>query len=152
MKKIILNLGLPRSGKSTFSKEYKQEHKNVEIQSYDSIRQELYGDYKIQGDIFHIMEVFWSRVKSSNADVLIVDNTNTVKEYREDMLKKLRELFPNTPIFINQFETPITIVKQRCIDTQFSLEVLDRFIKSFEPITKEEIEKYNLIVNYERGV
>ena len=46
---LIVLCGLPGAGKSTYARQYVQEHSETKIMSSDSIRKELYGDESIQG-------------------------------------------------------------------------------------------------------
>ena len=51
MARLIMLIGLPGSGKSTYAKQYLADHiENTMWCSSDTIRKELYGDENIQGN------------------------------------------------------------------------------------------------------
>ena len=86
MSKLILMIGIPGSGKSTWSSRYEQEHPGVSVVSSDGIRYELTGteecDPAMNGKIFAVVR---SRVSSRIllGDV-IVDATNVhVRDWRQ---------------------------------------------------------------------
>ena len=83
----FLLVGLPASGKSTFSK-HLAAFKNAVIISTDSIRKMLYKDETQQGDWKEIERVLHDSIfKSiSKGQSVIVDATHTVKEHRKILI------------------------------------------------------------------
>ena len=83
----FLLVGLPASGKSTFSKRLAVS-KNALIISTDSIRKMLYKDESKQGDWKEIERVLHDSIfKSINkGQSVIVDATHTIKEHRKILI------------------------------------------------------------------
>ena len=83
----FLLVGLPASGKSTFSKRL-AESKNAVIISTDSIRKILYKDESTQGNWKEIERVLHDSIfKSiSKGQSVIIDATHTVKEHRKILI------------------------------------------------------------------
>ena len=83
----FLLVGLPASGKSTFSK-HLAASKNAVIISTDSIRKILYKDESKQGNWKEIERVLHDSIfKSiSKGQSVIIDATHTVKEHRKILI------------------------------------------------------------------
>ena len=83
----FLLVGLPASGKSTFSKRLAAS-KNAVIISTDSIRKMLYKDESKQGDWKEIERVLHDSIfqSISKGQSVIIDATHTVKEHRQVLI------------------------------------------------------------------
>ena len=88
MAKLICMVGLPASGKSTFSKELSEKY-NAVILSSDSIREELYGDENEQGDAKEVFELLHRRVNEylSQGKNVVYDATNINRKRRIHLIK-----------------------------------------------------------------
>jgi len=78
MEKLILTVGLPKSGKSTWAKEYSGEH-NVPMVNPDSIRYALHGEKYIQSyedEVWHIAKVMTDALFLAGHKEIIIDATN----------------------------------------------------------------------------
>ena len=78
MEKLILTIGLPKSGKSTWAKEYSSEN-NVPMVNPDSIRYALHGERYIQSyedEVWHIAKVMVDALFIAGHDEIIIDATN----------------------------------------------------------------------------
>ena len=126
--KLILTIGIPGSGKSTWAAGYAKENPNTIIVSSDGIRKELTGteecDPSMNGKIFAVVR---ERVaKGILEHDVIVDATNTrVKDW-----KTYRELCPDgTEVCARFFDVdPDTAMEyQSHRERQVPREVLDRF-------------------------
>jgi predicted kinase len=71
MKQLIVLIGLPAAGKSTYSANL-----NIDCLNTDSIRKEIYGDSSVQGGKEWV--IFYERLEEFLAagEDLIIDNTN----------------------------------------------------------------------------
>lgn len=90
MPKVMLLVGIPGSGKSTYAKLYLDRYERL---SADDIRKELYGDAGNQGNPSQVFSVFFNRLKillKENKDI-VIDNTNCKKEHRDKLLKFIKE-------------------------------------------------------------
>lgn len=88
MAKLILLVGVPGSGKTTLSKRIVA--KGFHYMNADSIRLELYGDEKTQGDPAAVFEIFFERLEKAMAEKLsiIIDNTNLNPKHRKQILDR----------------------------------------------------------------
>lgn len=91
MKKLIILIGIPGSGKSTLAE--KIAGKGFHCLNADSIREELYGDPKEQGDKEQVFSIFFERLESAFSKELnvIIDNTNLNPKQRKPILDKAKE-------------------------------------------------------------
>ena len=88
MAKLIMLVGVPGSGKTTLSKRIVA--KGFHYMNADTIRLELYGDEKTQGDPAAVFEIFFQRLESAMAEKLsiIIDNTNLNPKHRRQILDR----------------------------------------------------------------
>lgn len=80
---MILLIGLPASGKSTWAKRYVTDRKFAALISSDSIREELYGDETTQGDnnkIFSLVRERAEEALKEGKDVVIDATNMTIKD------------------------------------------------------------------------
>lgn len=108
-KKLILTVGLPRSGKSTWAK-----RQGLPIVNRDSIRLALHGKPFLREaeDMVTVIETLM--VKSlflAGHDTIIIDATHLKWAHRN----KWRELFPDLDIEYKAFDTPKTVCIKRAI-------------------------------------
>ena len=107
MKTLIMLSAIPASGKTTWAKEYQQNHPNTYIVSSDDIRLEVtHGNYQDHTRQKEVWELFDKRIheyaKNEDATV-ILDALNDTNEVRLKYLtttpefdKKILVLFPST--------------------------------------------------------
>jgi predicted kinase len=88
LKKLILLVGIPASGKSTLARKLTQ--KGFECINADTIRAELYGDELEQGDPQDVFSVFFERLEGMMKDEkdIVVDNTNLKAAHRKQILDR----------------------------------------------------------------
>ena len=117
MKHLIALSAIPASGKSTYAKHYKINHKdeNVFIVSSDEIRKELTGVY---GNLEHekdVWEIYFKRVnilRDSNENcTIIADSTNITNNHRQ-ILAKLPGFDKKTLVVISK-ELPVILERNR---------------------------------------
>jgi len=80
---MIILIGLPASGKSTWAKRYVTNRKFAALISSDSIRKELYGDEATQGDnnkIFSLVRERAEEALKEGKDVVIDATNMTIKD------------------------------------------------------------------------
>lgn len=85
-------IGISGSGKSSMAKQIAEE-KNAQILSSDSIREELYGDERIQGDPSEVFKVLHTRAVNSlkMGFSIIYDATNLSLKNRTKFFKLLKD-------------------------------------------------------------
>lgn len=117
MKKLILLIGIPGSGKTTLSKRLVE--KNFKRICADEIRGELYGDQIVQGDSTQVFTIFFERLRAlfaENADV-VVDNTNLYFKHRKPILDIAAE-YGYTDIQLWLLDVPLETCLKRNIDRE----------------------------------
>ncbi len=129
MKTLILTVGLPRSGKSTWAM-----RQGLPVVNPDSIRFALYG----QPFIASAEQFVWATAKLmvqslfvAGHDAVILDATNTTLARREDwILPKVGRLF-------RVFDTCAEVCKDRARknDQDYLIPVIERMAMSYEPLT-----------------
>jgi predicted kinase len=117
MKHLIALCAIPASGKSTFAKHYKINHKdeNVFIVSSDEIRKELTGVYANLEHEKDVWEIYFKRInilRDSNPDcTIIADSTNITNKHRQ-ILGKLPGFDKKTLVVISK-ELPVILERNR---------------------------------------
>ena len=117
MKHLIALCAIPASGKSTFAKHYKINHKdeNVFIVSSDEIRKELTGVYQNLEHEKDVWDIYFKRInilRDSNHDcVIIADSTNITNKHRQ-ILGKLPGFDKKTLVVISK-ELPVILERNR---------------------------------------
>lgn len=91
---LIMLIGIPASGKTTYAENYKNQFPDTVILSSDSIREELYGDPNIQGSPNKIFGIMKERMASclKNGNTVIYDATNVKVRDRESALRKASDM------------------------------------------------------------
>lgn len=88
MKKLILLIGIPGSGKTTLAQ--KIIAKGFQYINADKIREELYGNAAEQGDKEEVFALFFKRLEEMMAEGgnIIIDNTNLNPKQRKPILDR----------------------------------------------------------------
>ena len=117
MKHLIALSAIAASGKSTWAKHYKINHKdeNVFIVSSDEIRKELTGVYANLEHENDVWDIYFKRInilRDSNPDcTIIADSTNIINEHRK-ILGKLPGFDKRTLVIISK-ELPVILERNR---------------------------------------
>ena len=117
MKHLIALSAIAASGKSTWAKHYKINHKdeNVFIVSSDEIRKELTGVYQNLNYEKEVWEIYFKRIdilRDSNKDCTIIcDSTNIINEHRK-ILGNLPGFDKKTLVVISK-ELPVILERNR---------------------------------------
>jgi len=125
-KVLILTVGLPRSGKSTWARE--QIHPVV---NPDSIRLALHGQAFVQEAEGFVWEIAYLMTKSlfiAGHDTVIIDATNINERSRNSWKNK----FPGVSIKLQIFNTPVETCIQRAKNsgTEYLIPVIKRMNKT----------------------
>ena len=144
---LILLVGIPGSGKTTYANTYMECTPNVIHLSSDAIRKELYGDENIQGNPAEVFSLMQKRaIKALNdGDDVVYDATNITRKDRASIIKICPQF---VKIEAHIIWTPIeTCIKQDASrDRTVGKEVIDRMLKRFQaPYYDEGIDEIKVI-------
>lgn len=131
---LILTVGIPRSGKSTWARE-----QNLPIVNPDSIRLALHGQrFQSLSEpfVWAIATVMVRALFLAGHSKIIVDATHTTKKRREFWKdKQWRCMF-------KVFDTPKEICLKRAEGDAEIIPVIERMHSQYEPLTSDEGELY----------
>lgn len=136
-KTLIITVGLPRSGKSTWVKE-KSEMENCPIVCPDSIRLALHGQaYNSAAEPF-VWAIAKTMVKSlflSGHNKVILNSTGNTKERRDDWKSD------EWALTYKVFNTSKEVCIQRAKDTgqDYLIPVIEKMAEEHQPLTEEEL-------------
>ncbi len=118
-KPIIILIGLPGSGKSTWAHQFIVQCPRYRIVSTDTTRAQLYGDEAIQGswhDVWrHIQQSLRASLETLEAgqlDGVIYDATNARRRHRRQFIQYLQRLGYG-PLGAIWFDRPLSICLER---------------------------------------
>jgi len=131
---LIVLMGLPRSGKSTWARE-ESKRLNAPIINPDSIRLALYGQayiWSMEPYVWAITTTMVQSLFSAGHETVIIDSTNINRKSRD----KWQDFGPA----FHYISTPTDICLKRAKDggRDDLLEVIERMAEQFEPLMEEE--------------
>lgn len=142
---MILMIGLPRSGKSTFVNNVLSSANYICI-SADNIREELTGDKSIQSNDKEVWKLLYEKFDSAikNKENIVVDNTNLKIKYRKRFVDPAlkNNYFVIYASFMNIDED---IILDRIEKTNFPINIYHRMKAGFENFTEEEWKNCHII-------
>lgn len=144
---LILLVGLPGSGKTTYAERYISKHRNTVHLSSDKIRKELWGDEATQGDNNEI----FGRMQARAVDGLnfgydvIYDATNMTRKDRARIISACPK-FARIEAHIIWAPIETCIERDATRKRTVGKEVIDRMLKRFQaPYYDEGIDEINII-------
>ena len=133
MSKLIMLIGLPSSGKSTWSSKYMDCYKNTELVSSDSIREEVFGDVNDQSHNAEVFNIVHKRVVAAikNGKDAILDATSLSRKRRIHFIKSIPECEVRAIVFAIPFEECCkrNAARERVVPQ----EAMERMYRSFQP-------------------
>ena len=90
---MIILVGLPGSGKSTYARSIMDPEGHLQYCSSDKVREELYGDENIQGDPNRVFRVLHNKVKNllDRGYDVIYDATNVTRKNRHSIIQEVKK-------------------------------------------------------------
>ena len=137
--KLILLVGIPGSGKTTYAEDYIEQNADTIHLSSDTIRKELYGDESIQGnpaDVFSLMQKRAIEALNNGQNV-IYDATNITRKDRASIIGICPKF---ARIVAHVIWAPIEVCIERDVarDRTVGKEVIDRMLKRFQAVYFDE--------------
>ena len=136
---LILLVGIPGSGKTTYAKNYIERNANTIHLSSDAIRNELYGDENIQGnpgDVFSLMQKRAIEALNNGCDVLY-DATNVTRKDRASIIG-ICPKFAKIEYHIIWASIEECIKRDANRERTVGKEVIDRMLKRFQAVYYDE--------------
>ncbi len=145
---LIVLCGLPGAGKSTYARQYVQEHPETKIMSSDSIRKELYGDESIQGKPAEVFDLMKRRAVEhlNNGIDVIYDATGMMRMHRGEIVSFVPEYVPKRCVIVwASLEECIERDSHR--SRKVGKDIIEMLAKTFEsPCHDEGFKEINIIM------
>lgn len=144
---LILLVGIPGSGKTTYAEKYIEEHYNTIHLSSDKIRAELYGNEDTQGNPNDVFSLMQSRAVEAlnNGQSVVYDATNVTRKDRAGIISAC-------PKFVKIECHIVWAPIETCIERDTARErtvgngVIDKMLKRFQaPYYDEGIDEIKVI-------
>ena len=146
--KLILLVGIPGSGKTTYAKSYIEQNTNTIHLSSDAIRKELYGDESTQGNPAEVFSLMQTRaVEALNeGNNVIYDATNITRKDRSSIIN-ICPKFAKIEAHIIWAPIETCIERDASRDRTVGKAVIDRMLKKFQaPYYDEGIGEIKVIL------
>lgn len=130
---LILLVGIPGSGKTTYAKKYIEENENTIHLSSDSIRAELYGDESIQGNPNEVFSLMQKRAIDTlnNGQSVVYDSTAVTRKDRAGIIATCPK-FAKIECHIIWAPIETCIERDAARERTVGKEVIDRMLKRFQ--------------------
>lgn len=144
---LILLVGIPGSGKTTYAEKYIKENPNTIHLSSDRIRAELWGNESTQGDNNEVFSLMQSRAIDAlnNGQSVVYDATNITRKDRSYIIT-LCPKFAKIECHIIWSPIETCIERDAARERTVGKEVIDRMLKRFQaPYYDEGIHEIRVI-------
>ena len=135
MNKLIMLIGLPASGKTSFTKTLQCSYKNddIEIISSDAIRKELFGSEEEQKYNNKVFEEVYKRARFSiqHKKITVIDATNLNRKRRIGFLKSIPDCLAEAIVFAIPFE--LCCERNAARERVVPQSAMERMYRSFQP-------------------
>lgn len=145
---LILLVGIPGSGKTTYAEKYIKEHTGTVHLSSDKIRAELWGNEATQGDNNEVFSLMQSRAIEAlnNGQNVVYDATNITRKDRSYIIT-LCPKFAKIECHIIWAPIETCIERDSARKRTVGKEVIDRMLKRFQaPYYDEGIDEIKVIL------
>ncbi|MGB3202900.1 MAG: AAA family ATPase [Nodosilinea sp.] len=116
---LLMLVGIPGSGKSTWARGFVAVNPRWQIVSTDNLRAQLYGDEAVQGDwrqIWRQVIAQWQQgaaaIARGELDGVIYDATNARRRNRREAIASARQI-GFTTITLGWFDLPLSVALER---------------------------------------
>lgn len=143
---LILLVGIPGSGKTTYAEKYIKDNPNTVHLSSDKIREELWGNEATQGDNNEVFSLMQSRAIEAlnNGQNVVYDATNITRKDRSYIIA-LCPKFVKIECHIIWASIETCIERDAARERTVGKEVIDRMLKRFQaPYYDEGIDEITI--------
>ena len=124
----FIMVGVPGSGKSTYSKYIQKQYKSI-IVSPDDIREELYGSADVQGEWNEIEEVMDNMIDEYAHQSIIIDATHCNSRSRKESKFKLEKYGHNVIAVVLERSLDICLQQNMIRDRQVPIHIIDKMFE-----------------------
>lgn len=147
MSKLVIMVGLPGSGKSTYATKYTTQDRTTLV-STDEIRRELYGNPETQGNAQDVFNEAYRRIEIAlrAGDTVVFDATNLKARNRRYLINKYRPIADT--IIAEYINTPIDecIMRDELRSRSVGYEVIQRMARGMtEPRLDEGFDLVHIV-------
>ena len=146
--RLMITVGLPGAGKTTFAESYIETYSNTIHLSSDKIRKELWGDETTQGDNSQVFSLMQSRAIEAlnNGNDVIYDATNMTRKDRAGIISVCPK-FAIIEAIVIWAPVETCIERDATRERTVGKEVIDRMLKRFQaPYWDEGFEEIHIIL------
>jgi predicted kinase len=147
LKKLILLVGIPASGKSTLAKKLIQ--KGFICINADAIRAELYGDELKQGDPQEVFSVFFDRLEALMKEEkdIVVDNTNLKIQHRKQILDRGQKFgYEDIQLWVLDVPLDVCLKRNAARERKVEEDILANMFMSFNRSGRPRKEEGKLVL------
>lgn len=144
---LIILVGIPGSGKTTYADEYVKSHYNTDHLSSDLIRAELYGDESTQGDPAEVFSLMQKRAVDALNDGknVVYDATNITRKDRACIINVCPK-FAKIECHIIWEPIDVCIERDSMRNRTVGKAVIDKMLKRFQaPFFDEGIHEIKIV-------
>ena len=139
---LIVTVGLPGSGKTSWVKEFIEENQDkiIDIISSDKIREEVFNDIEDQNHNSEVFDLMKRRTKESlsQGHVAIYEATNISSKRRRALLKELNKYYDKAICLFKYKRLSNCQIDNEKRDKEVPSDVIDRMYRNFEVPHKNE--------------
>ncbi len=147
MKRLILLVGVPGSGKTTLAQNLVS--KGFDRLCADDIRLELYGDAAQQGDPKRVFAIFFERFETllKEGKNIVVDNMNVKLEHRQQITAMARNSnYTNIQIWVLDVPLDICLARNRKRERQVPEDVITNSFNTLNRQGKPKTEEGEIVI------
>lgn len=138
MKRLIMMVGLPRSGKTTRALKLAKKY-GAPIVNPDSIRKVIHGEnFRLASEpiVWGIAKTMVSALFLAGHDCVIVDACNITRERRNEWRYHINSVLSESCVFeLQVIATPVSICRDRAVNESSLLEAINRMNANYEEPT-----------------
>ena len=142
MNRLIVLSGVPGSGKSYFSRKFKEAlKKHVYIISSDELRYKILGNQRDLSEDALIWQIYYELVKVYSVDkegTVILDATHSKKIYRLDNILPYKPLYDQIDLICFRLDKEVVIEQNADRENPIPPDALLKLIDAFEMPDEEE--------------